>query len=44
MCDFEGEVVAKHSKLMFDCFAQLFTVLPLAFTLNAKVFVTHEHV
>ena len=41
MYGFEGEVTAKHSKHMYECFVELFTVLPLAFTLNDKVFVTH---
>jgi len=41
MYGFEGEVRAKHSKHMYDCFVDLFTVLPLAFILNGKVFVTH---
>ena len=41
MYGFEGEVTAKHSRHMFDCFQELFTALPLAFTINSKVFVTH---
>lgn len=41
MYGFEGEVRAKHSKHIYDCFVDVFTVLPLAFILNEKVFVTH---
>ena len=26
---------------MYECFVEMFTVLPLAFTINDKVFVTH---
>ena len=34
-------MTAKHSVHMYECFVEMFTVLPLAFTINDKVFVTH---
>ena len=33
---FEGEVMFKYSRHMYDCFTELFCHLPLAATLNNK--------
>jgi len=41
MYGFEGEVIAKHNRHMYECFVELFWYLPLAITLNGKVFVCH---
>lgn len=41
MYGFEGEVLNKYSKNVFDLFTEVFTWLPLAAVLNNKVFVVH---
>jgi len=38
---FEGEVKAKFSALMAEVFSELFCHLPIAYTLNSKVYVVH---
>mmetsp|Transcript_4624 Transcript_4624/g.10153 ORF Transcript_4624/g.10153 Transcript_4624/m.10153 type:complete len:495 (+) Transcript_4624:75-1559(+) len=41
MYGFEGEVASKHGRRMYECFCLLFCYLPLAFTINSKVFICH---
>ena len=38
---FEGEVKHKYDESIYECFSELFLVLPLAHVLNSKVFVLH---
>lgn len=41
MYGFEGEVKAKYSSQMYDLFAEVFNLLPLAHCLNKRVLVMH---
>jgi serine/threonine-protein phosphatase 5 len=38
---FEGEVVKKYDKVVYDCFGEFFCWLPLAHTINKKILVVH---
>jgi serine/threonine-protein phosphatase 5 len=38
---FEGEVVKKYDKTIYECFGELFCWLPLAHTINSKIIVVH---
>jgi serine/threonine-protein phosphatase 5 len=41
MYGFEGEVKSKYSLIMFNCFTEIFNLLPLCHTINSKILVMH---
>jgi serine/threonine-protein phosphatase 5 len=38
---FEGEVVQKYDKVIYECFGELFCSLPLCHVINKKIIVVH---
>jgi serine/threonine-protein phosphatase 5 len=38
---FEGEVLKKYDRVVYDCFSEFFCCLPLAHTINKKIMIVH---
>ena len=38
---FEGEVITKYDKAIYECFGELSSVLPFAHTINKQIIIVH---
>ena len=38
---FEGEIIKKYDKAIYECFGEFFCVLPLAHTINKQIIIVH---